>query len=50
MELLQFEPINAHSFVLKSQHYNTPAPMCFGTHWPIREHIIVQNSCLTSSA
>jgi len=37
--------------ILKPQYYNTPAPACFGHHWPsIREHTIVQNSCLTFSA
>jgi len=33
-----------HTMLLKS---HTPAPTCFGRHWPIiREHIIVQNSGL----
>ena len=37
--------------LLKSRYYNTPAPACFGPHWYIvREHTVVQNSCLVFSA
>jgi len=33
-----------HTILLKSQHYNTSAPACFGSHWYIREYKVVQNS------
>jgi hypothetical protein len=36
-----------HTFLLKSQYYNTPSLTCFRLHWPIiRDHTVVQNSCL----
>jgi hypothetical protein len=35
-----------HTILLKSQIYKTPAPNCFGPHWPIiSKRPVLQNSC-----
>jgi hypothetical protein len=46
IQLLQFEPTKTHSVLLQSQYYSTPAAA-----WSmVREHAVLQNSCLKFSA
>ena len=51
IQLLQFEPTNTHTVLLKPQYYSTPAATCFEPDWStVREHTVVQKRCLKFSA